>query len=163
VPHTLFKVRSCYCHCSTRVFKLASFSSESTTLSPLMQKSNAKNYPTSKISGLSYFAIQIQFWFFKTQSKSNRSPKISFNCTVKTKSKWNPKKLKNAAFSQQKCCISFPFTGSKSWLDTKFWSDLQSGCNANKFAIVWSSPMLISALYVCSGSLLVRYLPRPTA
>jgi len=29
----------------------------------------------SEMSGLSYFAIQIQSWIFKTQSKSNHSPK----------------------------------------------------------------------------------------
>jgi len=30
---------------------------------------------TAEMSGLSYFAIQFQSWYFKTQSKSNRSPK----------------------------------------------------------------------------------------
>jgi len=41
------------------------------------------------MSGLSYFAIQIQSWIFKTQSKSNRSPKSWRNS--KSKSKWSPK------------------------------------------------------------------------
>jgi len=36
-----------------------------------------------KMSGLSYFAIQIQSWFFTTQSKSNHSPKI-FQVTMKS-------------------------------------------------------------------------------
>ena len=65
----------------------------------------------TEMSGLSNFAIRIQSWFFKTQSKSNHSPKIFVKC--KSKSKWSPKYLKSAAFSQQKCRTSFPLTQSK--------------------------------------------------
>jgi len=88
------------------------------------------------MSGLSHFAIQIQSWFVKTKSKSKHGPKFFSN--VKSKSKFTPKILKNAAFSQQKCRISFPLTQSKSGPDPKFWSDLQSESNTNstKFAIV---------------------------
>jgi len=45
--------------------------------------------------------------------------------------------LRNAAFSQRKCRISFPLTKSKSGLDPKFWRVLQTGSNQNstKFAI----------------------------
>jgi len=88
------------------------------------------------MSGLSYFAIQIQSWFFKTQCKSNHSPTIFLN--VKSKSKWSPENWKNAAFSQQKYRFSFPLTQSKSCPDPKFWSAFHSGSNPNstKFAIV---------------------------
>ena len=50
-----------------------------------------------------YFAIQIQSWIFKTQSKSKHSPKEILN--VKSKSKWSPKKLKNADISQQNVAL----------------------------------------------------------
>ena len=66
--------------------------------------------------------------------------------------KYSPKILKNAAFSQQKCRISFPFTKSKSGPKPKFWSDLQPGFNLNptKFAIVRvqsnASPVQCSSL-----------------
>ena len=90
-----------------------------------------------KMSGLPYFAIQIQSWFFWTQSKSNHSPKI-FQVQM------NPENWKNA---QQKCPISFPLTQFKSCPDPKFWSALHSGSNPNstKFAIVriQSSPSLL--------------------
>jgi len=80
------------------------------------------------MSGLSYFAIQIQSWFFKTQSKSYHTPKF---WNAESKSKWSPKSFRNAAFSQQKCRVSFPFTQSKSGPVPKFWSDLQAGSNAH--------------------------------
>jgi len=51
-----------------------------------------------EMSGPSYFAIQIQSWYFKTQSKSNRCPKVFL--IVKPKSKWSPKNFLNALFSQ---------------------------------------------------------------
>jgi len=97
--------------------------------------SRAKIYGP-KMCGLSYFAIQIQSWFFKTQCKSNHSPTIFLN--VKSKSKWSTENWKNAAFSQQKYRISFPLTYSKPCLDPKFWSALHSGSNPNstKFAVV---------------------------
>jgi len=34
------------------------------------------------MSGLSYFAIQIQSWFFKTQSKSSHSPNFCLKLKV---------------------------------------------------------------------------------
>jgi len=45
--------------------------------------------------------------------------------------------LKNAAFSPEKCSISFPLTQSKCGPDPNFWSDLQPGSNPNstKFAM----------------------------
>ena len=61
--------------------------------------------------------------------KLSPSPKNFSN--VKSKSKWRPKKLKNAAFSQQKCRISFPLSQSNSGPDPKLWSDLQCGSNPN--------------------------------
>jgi len=48
----------------------------------------------------------------------NHSPKDFAN--VKSKSKWSPKNSKNAAFSQQKCPISFPLSQSKSGPDPNF-------------------------------------------
>jgi len=39
----------------------------------------------AEMSGLSYFAIQIQSWFFKTRSKSNHSPKDFANVMSKSK------------------------------------------------------------------------------
>jgi len=44
-------------------------------------------------------------WFFKTQPKSNNSPKLFSN--VKSKSKWSPNDLKNAAFSQKNAASLF--------------------------------------------------------
>jgi len=102
------------------------------------------------MSGLSYFAIQIQSWFLKTQSTSNHSPRYFSN--VESKSKWSPKYLQKAAFSQQKFLISFPLTQSKSGPHSKFWNDLQSGSNQNstQFAIVRiqsnTSPVQCSSL-----------------
>ena len=95
---------------------------------------------SAEMSGLSNFAIQIQSWSFKTQSKSNHNPKNFSN--AKSKSKWSPKYLKNATFSQHKCRISFPLTQSKSGPVPKFWRDLQSGSNP--------SPVLISAIQIFS-------------
>jgi len=69
------------------------------------------------------------------------------------KSKWSPKYLQNTAFPQQKCCISFPLTQSKSGPVPEFWRDLQSGSNPNltKFAIFQiqfnPSPVLCSSLF----------------
>jgi len=62
----------------------------------------------------------------------------------------NPENWKNAAFSQQKCPISFPLTQSKSCPDPKFWSALHSGSNPNstRFAIVWiqSTPIQVQSI-----------------
>jgi len=68
-----------------------------------------------EMSGLSYFAIQIQSWLFKIKSKSKHSPKDYSN--VKSKSKASPNNLKNVAFSQQTYPISFPFNSVqiRSW------------------------------------------------
>jgi len=46
--------------------------------------------------------------------------------------------MKNAAFSQQKCRISFPLTHSKTGPGPKCCSDLHSGSNPNstKFGVV---------------------------
>jgi len=58
----------------------------------------------AEMSGLSNFAIQIQCWCFKTQSKSNHSPKIFLKCKVlvqlksKIFLKMQPLHNKNAAF-----------------------------------------------------------------
>jgi len=76
--------------------------------------------------------------FFKTQSRSNDSPKISSH--VGSKCKWSPKNSKNAAFSQQKCHIPFSLTHSKSGSEPKLWSHLQSGPVQSK-----SSAMFIRA------------------
>jgi len=40
---------------------------------------SAHLYCVSEVCGLSCFAIQIQSWFFKTQSKSNHSPNFFWN------------------------------------------------------------------------------------
>jgi len=121
-----------------------------------------------EMSGLSNFAIQIHSWFFKTQSKSNHNPKYFSN--VKFKSTWSPKYLKNAAFSQQKFCISFPLTQSKSGPVPKFWRDLQSGPNPNltKFAIVriQSNPSPVqcsSMLHTSISRSRIGQVPRPTS
>jgi len=58
------------------------------------------------MSGLSYFAIQIQSCFFYNSVQVQPQSKIFFKC--KAKSKWCPENWKNAVFSQQKCRISFP-------------------------------------------------------
>jgi len=52
------------------------------------------------------------------------------------------KNLKNSAFSQQKCRVSFPLTQSQSGPAPTFWSDLQSSShpNSTKFAIVLIQP-----------------------
>jgi len=57
---------------------------------------NIINYPIPEMSGLSYFAVQIQSWIFKTQSKSNHSPKKfkKFKLLVQRKCK----KLTNTRF-----------------------------------------------------------------
>ena len=72
--------------------------------------------------------------------KLSRSPTTvqNFFSNVKSKSKWRPKNLKFAAFSQRKCHISFPVIQSKSGPGPYFWSDLQSGSNpiSTKFDIV---------------------------
>ena len=60
---------------------------------------------TPEMSGLSYFAIQIQAWFVKTQSKSNHSPK-NFS-DVKSKSKLSPEILKNATFQNKNVAFLF--------------------------------------------------------
>ena len=90
---------------------------------------------SAEMTGLSYFAIQIQSCFLK-QSQSKHIP--IFFSNVKSKSKCSPKYLKNSAFSQQKWRIYFPLTKSKSGPGPKFWRLLQSGSNPNstKFAIV---------------------------
>ena len=67
---------------------------------------------SAEMNGLPNFAFQIQSCFFLIQSKSNHSPKFFSN--AKYKSKWSPNILKNAAFLQQKCRISFPSTQSQS-------------------------------------------------
>ena len=80
--------------------------------------------------------------FLELSPSPNHSPK---NFQVQM----NPENWKNAAFSQQKCPISFPLAQSKSCPDPKFWSALHSGSNPNstKFAIVRiqskSSPSLL--------------------
>ena len=110
---------------------------------------------------LPYFAIQIQSWFFKTQSKSNHSPKTFSN--VKSKSKWSLKNLKNSAFSQQNLRISFPLTQSKSGTVPKFLKEVQSGSNPNstKFAIVrCQAKFLTSAKFLTCYCLSVTLLLR---
>jgi len=66
------------------------------------------------------------------------SPTTKDFSKVKSKSKWSPKNLKNAAFSQLKLSVYFQLTQSQSGPDPKFWRDLWSGSNPNstKFAIV---------------------------
>ena len=81
---------------------------------------------------------------FQTQSK------IFFKFKIQVQ--LNPKNLKKAAFSQQKCHISFLLTQSKSCSVSKFWTDSQSWSNPNstKFPIVRiqfnPSPVQCSAL-----------------
>jgi len=71
------------------------------------------------MSGLSYFALQIQSWFFKTQSKSNHGPKFfSMHCsTQKVQKFWK------CSFFTTKCRMSFPSTQSNSGPVPKFWND----------------------------------------
>ena len=73
-----------------------------------------ERWPESEMRVLSYFAIQIQSWIFKTRFRSNHSPKSLIN------SKSKSKKLKKTAFWWQKLCNSFPLTQSKSGPDLKF-------------------------------------------
>jgi len=84
-----------------------------------------------KMSVLSYFAIQIQSWFFRTQSKS----KI-FQVQMKSGT------LEKCSLFTTKIPHFFPLTQSKSCPDPKFWSALHSGFNPNstKFAIVRIHP-----------------------
>ena len=58
---------------------------------------------TPEMSELSNFAIQIQSWIFRTQSKSNHSPKILGNLKSKSK-KWKSRPMKTI---QTTYCKSF--------------------------------------------------------
>ena len=75
----------------------------------------------SEMSGLSYFAIRIQSWILKTQSKSTVQNIFQM---------WSPSpndvqnNWKNAVFSQQKCFIYFPSTQSNSGPLPELRSDL---------------------------------------
>ena len=104
----------------------------------------------AEMNGLLYFAIQIQSWFVKSQSKSNHSPIIFSN--IKTKSKLSPKIRRNPGYSQQKRSICFQSTQSKSGPDSKFWSGSQPGSNPNstKFTIVrvQSNPSPVQCSYL---------------
>jgi len=95
----------------------------------------ADSYRESEMSGLWYFALQIQSWFFKTQSK-----KI-FKCKSKSK------KFEKCSLFTTKMPHFFAISSVQIRSGPKFWSDLQSGSNPNitQFAIV----RIQSNAYLC--------------
>jgi len=84
------------------------------------------------MSGLSYFTIQIQFWIFKIQSKSNHGPKSLNN--IKIQVQIQSRKLTKYRFLTTKIMQFF----SNPVLILNLRSYLQSGSNPNstKFIIV---------------------------
>jgi len=108
-----------------------------------------------EMSGLSYFAVQIQSCIFKTQSKSNHSPKKfkKFQIQVQIKSK-KLTKYKFLMKKIKKLKNSFPLTQFKSGYDPKFMKHftvrVQSKINKSRHSPdpvrSKSSPMLISDL-----------------
>ena len=77
-------------------------SRQSRTIACSKNESNDSTMSVPEISGMSYFAIQIKSWLFKTQSKSNHNPK-SFNTQVQI----NSQKLKKYSLFIDKLCNIF--------------------------------------------------------
>ena len=97
----------------------------------------------SEMSGLPYFAIQIQSWIFITQSnKSNRNPKSFQNPS--------PKNVTKHSFLKTKITQYFPLTQSKSGSDPKFLNQfnirIQSKFNKIRHSPDPSSPVQCSSL-----------------